>query len=138
MKKIPSHQLFLALFSVMLFCFTLLPVKASRAQEKDTKNTVAITKEEQEAITQAFIVKQQTQAKINELKKLKESVLQPIDAAIRQAESDDANALIMFQNIELKIGNAHGFDPLKFDRTDRDGKLVYTEKKTTEKVKEGK
>lgn len=136
MNKFPSHGLFLALFSTMLLCFALSP--ATHGQDK--KEAIAITKEEQEAITQAFVIKQQAQAKINELKKLRESVLQPIDAAIRQAESDDANALIMFQNIELKIGNAHGFDPSKFDRTERDGKLVYTEKTTgkVEKAKEGK
>lgn len=101
------------------------------------KKEVTITKEEQQAITEAFTIKQQTQAKVNELKKLKESLLQPIDAAIRQAETEDANAFMQFQNIELKIGNAHGFDPLKFDRSEKDGKLIYVEKKK-DATKEGK
>lgn len=105
-------------------------------QEKNKEKTISITTEEQQAITQAFITKQQAQAKVNELKKLRDGILQPLEAAIKQAEIEDANALMTFQNIELKIGNSHSFDPSKYDRSERDGKLVYTEKKEQEKDKD--
>lgn len=105
---------------------------------QDKGKTISITAEEQQAITQAFISKQQAQAKVAELKKLRDALLQPIEAAIKQAEAEDANALMAFQNIELKIGNSHSFDPAKYDKSEKDGKLVYIEKKEPEKPKEGK
>ncbi len=124
--------------TVLLIVFLVCSLPTWAQQPKK----VNVTEQEQQALTQAFSLRQQTQAKLAELKKLRESVLQPIEAAIKQAETEDANASMLFQNIELKIGNAHNFDPANYNKTDNEGKLVYVEKpkpdKQADNPKEGK
>jgi len=124
-----------------LICILFILFAFSLAQAQQPKS-ISVTQQEQEALTQAYIKRQQTQQKVDEKKKLAESILQLLQADLKTAQAEDDNAVMTIRNIELTIGNAHNFNPDKYDKTDKDGKLVYVEKpldrKDVEKPKEGK
>lgn len=98
--------------------------------------TIAATEAEQQALIQAYTKRQQTQQKLEEQKKLAESILEILKTNLKAAQAEDENAVMTIRNIELQIGNAHGFNPEKYEKTDKEGKLVYVEKVEPKKENE--
>ena len=118
---------------VLLVIVSLIAVSTFGYAEITKPKTYTITEDEQRALTQAYSRKQITQQRLEQQKRLAESILTILQSNIKDAETEDQNAGMAIQNITLKIGNSHGFDPEKFSPKDEGGKIIFSENPVAEK-----